>query len=158
MKIEIASNKNGWLNKIGKWYFDEWGKFVEDKTLEIEIEKVRLCIEENGLPLMLIAHENENLLGVAQLRTNEMKLYPSYEYWLGGVYVAKKVRGKGIASIIIKEVIAKAKELNVEKIYLQTEKLEGGLYAKLGWSAIEQVTYEGAEVLVMENIITADDN
>lgn len=151
MKIELLSNNKNWVPKIAKWYYQEWGYQSDDKTLEHEIEKVHLCSIDHHLPLLLVAFEEDILIGVAQLRTYEMNIFPKFKYWLGGVYVSKEYRGKGIASNIILEVISKAREMKINKLYLQTEKLSGGLYTELGWTGIQKVHYDNADVLVMEN-------
>lgn len=46
-----------------------------------------------------------------------------------------------------------AVNLDVHNLYLQTERLNGGLYYRLGWKPVEQVNYRGLDVLVMENEI-----
>jgi len=43
----------------------------------------------------------------------------------------------------------------VTVLYLQTVRLSGGLYARLGWEPCENVCYKGVDVLVMERRIRA---
>ena len=45
--------------------------------------------------------------------------------------------------------------LGIDKLHLQTERLDGGLYARLGWTPIEAVYNEGLHVLVMEKDLAA---
>ena len=99
---------------------------------------------------MLLAIEDGELLAVTQLKFREMTIYPEKTHWLGGVYVSKPHRGKGIAKLIVNETIKMAKKLDVKTLYLQTENLNGGLYRQLGWQPIEQVNYNEVDVLVME--------
>ena len=66
-----------------------------------------------------------------------MDIYPEKDHWLGGLYVSKNYRGKNIAEKIIIEVASLAEKSGVRKLYLQTEHLGGGLYARLGWKSIE---------------------
>ena len=129
------------------------GYLYKDKTLAKEIEKLQSYLNKDKIPLILLAIDNDEILGVAQLKYHEMSIYPDKTHWLGGVYVSKKHRGKGIAEQIILEIIAKAKELNVRKLYFQTENLSGGLYRRMGWMPIEKVVYHGVNVLVMEKNI-----
>lgn len=153
MKIELLSKNQHWAPTIAKWYFEEWGYQVDNKTYQDELEKVNSCLNETKLPLLFVAHDEKTIMGVAQLRLHEMKIFPELKHWLGGVYVSKDKRGKGIAAAIISETIKKAKALNIPKLYLQTEKLDGGLYATLGWTAIEKVHDKGVDVLIMEKIL-----
>jgi len=153
MKIELLAENKNRLPTIAKWYFEEWGYLNKDKTLDKEIEKLQSYLNWNKIPLMLLAIDNDELLGVAQIKYHEMSIYPHKKHWLGGVYVSKKHRGKGIAKQIVLEIIVKAKKLNIRKLYLQTEILSGGLYRQIGWIPIEQVNYQSIDVLVMEKSI-----
>ena len=151
MKIEYLADHENLLPTLAKWYFDEWGYKNKKNTLEKAIEYHRQYLNKDKIPLILIAIENDNPLGAAQLKYYEMRrVYPEKKHWLGGVYVSKNHRGKGIAKEIIKELIVVAKKLNVITLYLQTENLSGGLYAEMGWKPIEQISRDGKEVLVME--------
>jgi len=92
-------------------------------------------------------------MGVAELKFHEMDIYPEKEHWLGGVYVPVEHRGKGIASRLIRQAVRIARTLGVPTLYLQTEKLEGGLYASLGWVPVAQANNRGLDVLVMEKTL-----
>ena len=116
------------------------------RALREETNLVRMCN-------LFSTVEEEALLGAAQLKFREMSIYPEKEHWVGGVYVAEAHRGKGIARQILVELIAIAKSLKIETLYLQTEHLNGGLYGRMGWTPIEQVNYRGIDVLVMEKSI-----
>lgn len=153
MKLEYLADHPELLPIVAQWYFEEWGYLSEEKTLEQDIERLQAYLNKDKLPLMLLAVEEGALLGAAQLKFREMSIYPEKEHWVGGVYVAEAHRGKGIARQILLALIAIAKSLKVETLYLQTEHLNGGLYGRMGWTPIEQVNYRGIEVLVMEKDI-----
>ena len=107
-------------------------------------------LNSERIPLMVLAIENENVIGVAQLKYREMDIYPEREHWLGGVFVEEAKRHRGAASAIVRKVISIAEELNVEVLHLQTVARDGGLYRKLGWKPVETVHYRNETVLVME--------
>ena len=153
MKFEYLADNENLLPTIAKWYFEEWGYLNKDNTLEKEMEKLQAYLNKHNIPLILLAIDNGELLGAAQLKYHEMSIYPEKTHWLGGVYVSKKHRGKGIAKQITLELIAIAKNLNVKTLYLQTENLSGGLYRQMDWVSIEQVNYHGIDVLVMKKDI-----
>lgn len=153
MKLEYLADNQELLPTVAQWYFEEWGYLSEEKTLEQDIQRLHIYLNKDKVPLMLLAIENGELLGAAQLKFREMSIYPEKEHWVGGVYVAEAHRGKGIARQILLELITVAKSLEVEVLYLQTESLDGGLYRRMGWRPIEQVNYRGIEVLVMEKHI-----
>lgn len=78
-----------------------------------------------------------------------MDRYPDFEYWLGGVYVPEHYRGRQLASQLANCVAEIAAAQGIAQLYLQTDNLRGGLYAKLGWQAVESVNAHGRDVLVM---------
>ncbi|ABV85343.1 GNAT family N-acetyltransferase [Shewanella pealeana] len=150
MKFVLLADNHSAISQIAKWYSDEWGYIGEGRSpKELEL-KLKDYLNHDKLPLIILAQAGDELLGAAQLRFHEMDIYPEREHWLGGVYVASEHRGKGIANAVVTAIIDKAKELGVSSINLQTEDFTGGLYARLGWQAVEQVTYHGIKVQVME--------
>ena len=78
------------------------------------------------------------------------EMFPDKEHWLGGVYVAASHRGQGYGSQIIEQIVKMAPKYGVETLHLQTEALDGGLYARLGWTPCAHVISRGLDVLVME--------
>lgn len=154
MEFYYLKDKPEFITQIADWYFEQWGYLMVTPSVEIIKHKLQAQLNSNKLPLMLLLVENEQLLGVSQLKFREMDIYPDKEHWLGGVYICNRQRGKGLA----KKMIIKAKDiassLNVKTLYLQTINLSGGIYSQLGWQAIEQTTDKGEEVLVMQCHLT----
>ena len=141
------------LPAIAAWYFDAWGHRRPGMTLADAREGLQDYLNRDKLPLMLLAVEGDELIGAAQLKYREMSIYPDREHWLGGVYVADAYRGRRIASQLVERVVALARGFRVETLHLQTVREDGGLYARLGWQACEQVRYKGEDVLVMSRDI-----
>lgn len=140
---------------IAKWYFSEWGHRTGAHSAKELSHNLQKYLNRDKIPLILMAMERETIIGVAQLKFREMDIYPDKEHWIGGIFVPEKYRGNKVASRLINRVIEIAQELDVRKLYLQTERLDGGLYPRLGWKPIEQVEYKSSNVLVMENNIGA---
>jgi GNAT superfamily N-acetyltransferase len=148
----LADNENS-IPILANWYFDEWGHLRKGNTLAKVAEKLYDYLNTDKIPLIVLAIDDGEILGAIQLKYREMDIYPEKEHWLGGVYVSENHRGMGIAKNMIRKVISIATEFGVYKLYLQTERLDGGLYRYLGWQPIEQVNYRGVNVLVMEKEI-----
>ncbi len=151
------SERKEFLPQLANWYFTEWGYEVPNRTLDVEEKDLRESLENDELPIIIIATDQETLLGAGQIKRQEMSIYPAKEYWIGGIFVGKENRGKGIAQQIIKQLLGIAKAKKMDTLYLQTEALDGGLYARLGWKGIERVNYHGTEVLVMEKDLSLED-
>ncbi len=138
------------LATLASWYVNEWGHLDGVNSIHEEIEKLSGFLNQDFLPLIYLAVIEDELIGAAQLKHYEMDIYPDKKHWLGGVYVADKYRGLGVAKQIIEVALEKARALKIPSLYLQTERLDGGLYGTMGWIALEQVTYKGDLVLVMK--------
>ena len=149
MEIKTLAEAKSAIKQISRWYFEEWGFLREGTTLEKTEEDLHLYLNKNTIPLIVVATDKSEVLGSAKLRFHEMDIYPNYEHWLGAVYVPNTYRGNNIASEIISKVCELAVKFGVKRIYLQTQRLDGGLYSNLGWVPVEQVSYRGLEVLVM---------
>lgn len=156
MQFTFLADRPSFVPTIARWYFDQWGHAVAGNSYEATCARIKANLEEAELPIYLLAVDDDQLLGVAQLKLREMDIYPDYEFWLGGVYVSGAARGQGIASGLCRQIIDIADSRAVGTLYLQTERLDGGLYAKLGWQAIEQTHYRGYDVLVMQRQVSAD--
>ncbi len=149
----LADNNKKAIPILAKWYFDEWGHLGEGNSFDKVTEKLHGYLNTDKIPLIVLAVEGSEILGAVQLKYREMDIYPEKEHWLGGVYVSEQHRGNKIAEKIIGKVVSVAKLLNVDKLYLQTEDLSGGLYRRLDWQPLERVNYRGVDVLVMVNKI-----
>ena len=136
---------------VARWYFDEWGPLIDGETYEKSLAGLQAYMRDGQMPVLVVATDHGVALGAAQLKFHEMaEAYPDLEHWLGGVYVAKAHRGKGIATKLVKRIIEIAPQHGVTRLYLQTLALDGGLYARLGWKPLEQHHGPQHVVLVME--------
>jgi GNAT superfamily N-acetyltransferase len=154
MHFELLADRIEAVPIVARWYFDEWGHRVPDSTFEKTCASIEAALDRDRLPLPLLALEGERVVGVAELKPHEMlSIYPEKTPWLGGVFVSPEARGKGIASQLALRIAAIASSRGVERLYLQTTALDGGLYGRLGWQPIEQVFYRGLDELVMEKTL-----
>ena len=79
-----------------------------------------------------------------------MEIYPHRVHWLGGVFVDPKYRANGLGSKLINKVVEIARTLEIRTLYLQRERLDGGVYARLGWHSLDRVRSYFGDVVVME--------
>ncbi|MDJ0926805.1 MAG: GNAT family N-acetyltransferase [Gammaproteobacteria bacterium] len=154
LAYEFLADREDALPLIAKWYFDEWGYLKKGATLASTVERLRHSLNRDRIPFILVATADGDIIGAAELKYREMaEMFPEKEHWIGGVYVASKHRGHGFASLIAEEIACRAPAYGVEVLHLQTEMLDGGLYARLGWVPTDQVNNRGLEVLVMERYV-----
>jgi GNAT superfamily N-acetyltransferase len=153
MHFVLLADRTNAVPIVARWYFDEWGHAAADNTFERTCARINGKLNRDRAPLHVLAIEDDQVLGVAQLKLREMNMYPEWEHWLGGVFVPPQARGRGIASALCSKVQETAFSLGICALYLQTEKLDGGLYARLGWRGVDRVRYNGYDVLVMEKLL-----
>lgn len=153
MPLFLLAEKPQVIPLIATWYNNEWGYIGDGRSVdELEL-KLKEYLNHDKIPLIIVAFDKSTLVGTAQLRFHEMDIYPQRAHWLGGVYVTPSSRGMGVGKALVEAIIEKAKTLGVTSINLQTEDISGGLYRSLGWQTVEQVTYHGIDVLVMEKLL-----
>ena len=153
MDFIFLADRQQAIPTIAAWYFDQWGHIVEGKSVRRITSELQKYLNRDKIPLMVLAIQGDEMLGVAELKYREMVIYPDKEHWIGGVFIPSNHRGKGVATGMVNKVTEIAKSLGVVTLHLQIEKLDGGLYARLGWKGSEQVNYSGVEVLVMQKRI-----
>ena len=156
MELSLLADNPEAADTVAQWYFDEWASSVPGVTVEKVKHKVAQSTNRHTAPMVVLASDGGVLIGAAELKLREMDIFPEYEYWLGGVYVDEARRGNGIASLLVKQVIERASKAGIDQLYLQTQALDGGIYAGLGFSSVKKVNYNGYDVLVMRAEIKND--
>lgn len=149
LEFSLLADHPACSKQVAAWYFDEWAYRNPANKLETVEKNVAAMTSRLGPPLIKLAFRQGRLVGAAELKLHEMDSYPEFEHWMGGVYVVPEERGKGIGSLLVEDIIAEAQKANVEKLYLQTKYLNGGLYAKHGFQSIERADSKGDQVMVM---------
>lgn len=154
MQFQYLADRPEAVTRVARWYYEQWGYLHREASLERMLEDVRRYLNRGVMPYILLATEDDAILGAAELKYREMaETFPDYEHWLGGVYVAPEYRGRAIGSALADEIARRAPSCGVETLYLQTERLDGGLYRKLGWQPVTRVKVRGPEVLVMRRFL-----
>ena len=153
MDFSLLADRPAAIPLIARWYFDEWGERSRGSTVATICANLETYLNRMAIPLLVLAVDHDDILGVASLKYREMDIYPDREHWLGGVYVPTLHRGRRVGSRVVENVVARARRLNVSTLHLQTERLDGGMYGRLGWKESARVTYRGREVLVMEQTL-----
>jgi len=155
MRFEFLVDRPAAIDSVSRWYFEEWGRLNSKASVEEIAKKISQSMNRDKPPLLLLAVEGSRVVGAAELKYREMDIYPDREHWLGGLFVVPQYRGSGIGSKLIEKIALLAEEFGIRKLYLQTERLDGGLYPDHGWEPLETVSYKGTEVLVMQKHVGA---
>lgn len=150
MQIQYLADRPDAVPTVARWYYDEWGHKDPTNSFELTCERLAGKLNKDRLPLPIIAVDTgRTVIGTAQLKRHEMDIFPDREFWLGSIYVAPSARGCGLATTLVNKIVELAVEFQVKELWLQTEALNGGLYARLGWKIVEQLEDKGTKVAVM---------
>lgn len=149
LRIELLADHPDAVAVVARWYCEQWHGGSADDALARITAEVAASASRHAPPLQLLAVEAGRYVGAAGLVIREMKIFPDREFWLGGVYVAAPHRGRGIAARLVDEALRRARMAGIGPLWLQTERLDGGLYPRHGFVPVQQVFAEGREVLVM---------
>lgn len=150
MEFSLLADRPQDATTVARWYHGQWGHLTPDETVQTIAGKLERFMNRDRIPLLVLAVDGGAPVAAAELKFREMDIYPEKEHWIGGVFVSPGHRRRGIGARVVEHVVGIARRLGVQTLYLQTERLDGGLYARLGWRPLEQVNYKGLDVRVME--------
>lgn len=140
------------IQMLAKWHHDEWSYLNPEGSIQKRIEKMQSYLNDELVPSTFIAKQQGRLMGSAAIVEHDMDTRLELSPWLASVFVAPEYRCKGIGSKLVLQVMSRARDAGVSKLYLFTPDMER-LYKKLGWSTIDQEIYRGHEVTVMQIVL-----
>ena len=140
MKIEYLNRYPEYTEVVSTWIYNE---FVNE-TSDIKLEEIIEFLKNNKtdtFPITFVAIKNKECLGTISIFENDLKTQNELKPWLASLYVAPNHRGKGIANLLIENVLKKVKKMNYFHLYLRTEHT-AEYYKKRGWSFLYKATDE----------------
>ncbi|USD68249.1 GNAT family N-acetyltransferase [Vibrio sp. SCSIO 43136] len=150
MQLSTLSEHPHEIEKIAQWYFDEWAHTAPNMTQAMVARKVtEKSIHRDQFPMALVAHQQDQLAGVLELKYRENKYYPQYEHWVGGVFIDPSYRNQGIASQLLLRAKQLAAKFGVTELYLQCESFNIALYQKHGFKALHLAPHHDIETTIM---------
>ena len=87
------------------------------------------------MPIAWVARTNGQLLGTAALRVHDLAGREDLTPWLGGVFVGRHFRGRGIGASLCATVEEEARSREIETLYLFTLDKQAW-YSRLGWRVL----------------------
>ena len=125
-------------------FFDERGLGLDDA-----LSSYRERAQVDALPLALVAFAEGKLVGTVSLKVQDLDTRPEITPWLASLFVVPEWRGRGVASLLIRRVVAEARRLKLPTLFLWTSAAEA-LYLKLGWRTVERTEYCGKRIVIMQ--------
>jgi GNAT superfamily N-acetyltransferase len=149
--IAYLGDRPEFLEQLARLSWKEWQEIYEqrDQTLEHCLKNYRERMNNDRLPLTLVALHRNELAGMVSLKFHDMDTRPDLDPWLGGLLVLPEWRNRGIGTMLTHRAVNEARRLNISRLYLWTPSAEQ-LYRKLGWQVVERTNYFGKEAVVMQ--------
>ena len=148
MHIAYLTDHPQHIPMLATWHHAQWGHLNPGDTEQARVKRLRHHTGRPGIPTTLIAVEGDTLLGSASIIEKDLATHPHLTPFLASVYVAPAYRGQGIASTLVSRMIDESRQMGAAQLYLITPDQQR-LYARLGWSPLEQVHYRGEWVTLM---------
>lgn len=142
MDIAYLADHPQYIPTLADWHHAQWGHLNPGSDSAKRSHQLAQHTGRPGIPTTLIALDGTTLLGSASLVQNDLTTHPQLTPFLASVYVAPPFRRQGVASALVRGVMAAAQELGVTELYLITPDQQR-LYASLGWQIRQQVEYRG---------------
>ena len=149
MKIDFLGNYLEFIPKLAELHFNEWNHLSPDMTVEDRAIKLNEISQSIDVPFMLVAVENNQLIGSAALVYEDMETRKDLSPWLAAVFVKPELRNKGIGTKLITSIEHEAKIRRIAELFLYTEHARR-LYSRLGWHDLEECEYQGVDVVIMD--------
>ena len=150
LRFTLLADLPEFVPLVASWLFREWGHERSGSSIAAVTQDIASKLGTTTLPIHVLALAGEVPVGVAILKPHEMRdIFPDRTPWLGSVVVAPAYRRNGIGAALICEAQALALRRGFSRLYLQTERDDGGLYTRLGWQICDQLLYRGYQATVM---------
>jgi predicted N-acetyltransferase YhbS len=137
------------LEIVAAWGFGAWGHLSPGYTLTHRRADLLTELRPDGVPTTFVALDGSGAaVGTAALIFDDIEGDPRNP-WLASVYVPPEARRRGIARLLVRRVEQEAARLGYRRLYLFTATVPQ-LYADLGWRPLEQRSYRGERIQVMD--------
>ncbi len=149
VRVEPLADHPEAIPTIARWHFDQWGRKSPTRSVESAAARLRGHLRRDATPLTMVALAGGDVVGSAALICQDMKdARPELTPWLADVFVDPPRRRRGVASVLVAALVAKARALGVETLHLYTPDQES-LYARFGFVVRERLDYRGERVALM---------
>ena len=150
MKIELLKDCPETIPQLAKLWHELLGQiWVPDISIKSAELKFQEHLNEDVLPLTLVALEDNQPIGMCSLREND-GIREDLKPWLGSLVVSKVHQKRGVAQLLMNGISKKAKELGFDELYLFTfDPTLPTYYQRYGWEEIGDDFFRTHAVTVM---------
>jgi GNAT superfamily N-acetyltransferase len=148
MRIDYLAKHTALVPSLSKLVLPDWQAFFGDITWENVAETFYERLNDNKIPLALVAFEESKVFGTVSLLEESISTRKHLTPWIAGLYVCEEKRHRGIGMQLIEAGAREAQRFGIERLYIGIRKAEDH-YTKLGWQTIERTIYHDEEIIIM---------
>ena len=141
MVIVDLGDYRGWIPRLARWHFDQWGPLTGAETLDGYVALLTAAADGRTVPSVLVAVAEGQPLGSANLVTSDLPLRPALTPWLAQLFVDPTRRRDGVGAALVHAVIDRARRCGYSRVYLYTSGTLPQYYSRLGWRIVERLAY-----------------
>lgn len=136
------------LQFIAKHLVAEFGHIYPHWNVEVAVRELSEDAGQ-GLPLHMAAIENENVLGIASvISEDEVTGWEGKGWWLANVLVLPEYRNRGIGKKLVNQAVEIARSSRAIDLHLVTDTAQAW-YLEQGWASIGTGDVHGHSITIM---------
>ena len=126
-----------------------WRRDFPHDTDQLYLALYAESLRSHTLPIVLVACMGDEVVGTASLiADDELPSATEPGPWLAAVFVEEERRGTGIGTALVREMMTRARALQIERLYLYTESAVAW-YQSMGWRTVRIARLSDHDVTVM---------
>jgi len=144
IKIDFLADHLESIPTLVKWFRAQWPEYFADWSDEEMKQDFLSDTNRDTIPSRLVAFDNDELAGTIILRENGNESLAEYQPELGGLYVDKPYRGRGIGMELVRAGMKLAHDQGYDTVYATTTAAKG-ILVRLGWEFVNTADYQDGE-------------
>ena len=134
---------------VAKTCVSYWRRDFPHDTDEWYLALYAESLRSSTLPIVLVACRGDDVVGTASLITDdELPGATEPGPWLAAVFVEEECRGSGVGTALVRDMMIRARALQIERLYLYTENAVAW-YQSMGWRTLRTARLSNHVVTVM---------
>jgi GNAT superfamily N-acetyltransferase len=152
VRIEYLDEHIDAIPMLARWHHAEWLTVTPHLSVADRIAGFTARARRGSIPTGFVSLLDNVVVGMACLVECDIPSHCHLRPWLATVLVSPEHRRRGIGSALCGRAIEEARQLGVSNLHLFTFDRQS-LYARLGWSVLEEATYAGLAGTIMVRLI-----
>lgn len=153
LEIKYLKDCPQYTETCAEWSFTTWGHHTPERTLADFVKSRQEYLNDDKLPLTIVAFYNNIPVGMCSLAANR-GILPELTPWLATLYVTPEYRSQRIGKVLDQAICNKAKSMGFNNIYCFTS--DPSLipwYQENGWTIRCSSKMHDHAVTVLEKFI-----